>query len=115
MKTLKVGRNDPCPCGSGLKHKKCCLGNSETGIEDFEATYVRKYNIRLKKADDIDGIRKAGRLVLDTLDLVESKIKPGITTDDLNTLAHEFTVKNGATPAPLNYRGFPKSICVSIN
>ena len=73
MKTLKVGRNDPCPCGSGLKHKKCCLGNSETGIEDFEATYVRKYNIRLKKADDIDGIRKAGRLVLDTLDLVESK------------------------------------------
>ncbi len=115
MKTAKVGRNDPCPCGSGLKYKKCCLSSSEIETEDLETTYVRKYNIRLKKAADIDGIRKAGRLVLDTLDLVESKIKPGITTDELNTLAHEFTVKNGATPAPLNYRGFPKSICVSIN
>ena len=115
MRTVKVGRNDPCPCGSGLKHKKCCLGKSGSGVEELEASYFRKYNIRLKKAVDIEGIRKAGRLVLDTLDLIESEIKPGITTDDLNTLAHEFTVKNGATPAPLNYRGFPKSICVSIN
>jgi methionyl aminopeptidase len=115
MKTVKVGRNDPCPCGSGLKHKKCCLGKSAPGIVDIEETYARKYNIRLKKSADIDGIRKAGRLVLDTLDLLESEIKPGITTDDLNTLAHEFTIKNGATPAPLKYRGFPKSICVSVN
>ena len=75
MKTAKVGRNDPCPCGSGLKHKKCCLPNSDTGTEDIEATYARKYNIRLKKAADIDGIRKAGRLVLETLDLVETTMK----------------------------------------
>ena len=115
MKTAKVGRNDPCPCGSGLKHKKCCLGKSAPGIVDIEETYARKYNIRLKKSADIEGIRKAGRLVLDTLDLLASEIKPGITTDDLNTLAHEFTIKNGATPAPLKYRGFPKSICVSVN
>ncbi len=115
MRTAKVGRNDPCPCGSGLKHKKCCLGKSTSRIADLEATYVRKYNIRLKKSADIDGIRKAGRLVLDTLDLLESEVKPGITTDDLNTLAHDFTIRNGAIPAPLNYRGFPKSICVSVN
>lgn len=115
MKTVKVGRNDPCPCGSGLKHKKCCLGKSAPGIVDIEETYARKYNIRLKKSADIEGIRKAGRLVLDTLDLLTSEITPGITTDDLNTLAHEFTIKNGATPAPLKYRGFPKSICVSVN
>lgn len=115
MKTAKVGRNDLCPCGSGLKYKKCCLSNSEAEAQDFEATYVRKYNIRLKKAADIDGIRKAGRLVLETLDLVASEIKPGITTEALNSLAHEFTVQKGAIPAPLNYRGFPKSICVSIN
>ncbi len=115
MKTVKVGRNDPCPCGSGLKHKKCCLGKSTPGIADLEETYARKYNIRLKKSVDIEGIRKAGRLVLETLDLLESEIKPGITTDDLNTLAHAFTIKNGAAPAPLKYRGFPKSICVSVN
>ena len=115
MRNLKVGRNDPCPCGSGLKYKKCCLGKSDNGAEDAETVYFRKYNIRIKKPADIEAIRKAGRLVLDTLDLVESAVRPGVTTDELNTLAHEFTINNGAIPAPLNYRGFPKSICVSIN
>ncbi len=114
-KNVKVGRNAPCPCGSGLKYKKCCLGKTETKSLDREELYARKHKIRLKKPTDIERIREAGRLVLDTLDLVEANIKPGITTDDINTLVHEFTLKNGATPAPLNYRGFPKSVCVSIN
>lgn len=64
---------------------------------------------------DIEAIRRAGRLVMDTLDLVESHLKPGITTDSINTLVHAFTLKNGATPAPLNYRGYPKSVCISVN
>ena len=117
MKTqnVKVGRNAPCPCGSGLKYKKCCLGKTETKSLDREELYARKHKIRLKKPTDIERIRDAGRLVLDTLDLVEANIKPGITTDDINTLVHGYTLKNGATPAPLNYRGFPKSVCVSIN
>ena len=115
IKSDKIGRNDPCPCGSGLKYKKCCLGKNGSPDRDLEAIYAEKYGIRLKKEKDIEGIRRAGRLVLDTLELVESKIKPGITTDDINTWVHEFTLKNGAVPAPLNYRGFPKSVCVSIN
>jgi len=114
-KTDKIGRNDPCPCGSGLKHKKCCLGKNGKDALDLEELYLRKYGIRLKQNSDIEGIRQAGRLVLDTLNLVESKIKPGLATDDINTLVNEYTVKHGATPAPLNYRGFPKSVCVSIN
>jgi methionyl aminopeptidase len=77
--------------------------------------YAQRYKIQLKSDADIKGIRKAGRLVLDTLDLVESKIRPGMKTDDINVIVHEFTLKNGAQPAPLNYRGFPKSVCVSIN
>ncbi|MCD6224099.1 MAG: type I methionyl aminopeptidase, partial [Deltaproteobacteria bacterium] len=71
--------------------------------------------IRLKSKTDIEGIKTAGRLAVKTLDLVEAKIRPGITTDDINRLVHEFTIKNGAIPAPLNYRDFPKSVCVSIN
>ena len=114
-KIVKVGRNDPCPCGSGLKYKKCCLGKSITPNRDIEALYNKKYGIRLKKDRDIKGIRKAGRLVLDTLDLVETSIRPGLETEAINTLVHEFTIKNGAIPAPLNYRGFPKSVCVSAN
>ncbi len=111
----KVGRNDPCPCGSGSKYKKCCLGKAASPNRDIESLYSNKYGIRLKKERDIEAIRQAGRLVLDTLELVESKIKPGLVTDEINTLVHEFTLKNGARPAPLNYRGFPKSTCVSAN
>ena len=108
-------RNDPCPCGSGLKYKKCCMVKSDLQTRDLAQLYARKYAIRLKKRPDIDGIRRAGRLVLDTMELVASKIKPGISTDAINTLVHEFTIKNGAVPAPLHYRGFPKSVCVSVN
>ncbi len=114
-RTMKVGRNDPCSCGSGLKYKKCCLGRSKSEPDDLEALYAKKYRIRLKQAADIQGIREAGRLVIDTLDLIEPEIRPGITTDEINTLAHEYTIKHGAIPAPLNYRGFPKSVCVSVN
>ena len=113
--TDKVGRNDLCPCGSGLKYKKCCLGNNGEPVPDLGETYQREYGIRLKKKFEIEGIRKAGRLVLETLNLVESKIAPGVITDEINTLVHEYTIKEGAIPAPLNYRGFPKSVCVSLN
>ena len=113
--TVKVGRNDPCPCGSGLKYKRCCLGKQAGDQKDPGALYAQRYKIQLKNNADIGAIRKAGRLVLETLDLVEAQIRPGIKTDDINTLVHEFTLKNGAQPAPLNYRGFPKSVCVSVN
>ena len=81
----------------------------------YKDSYYKKYKIRLKEKADIEGIKAAGRIAIATLDLVESEIRPGMTTDEINTLVHEFTIKNGATPAPLNYRGFPKSVCVSIN
>ncbi len=112
---MKVGRNDPCPCGSGLKYKKCCLGKDTQVNREPGAQYAQRYKIRLKEEADIEGIRKAGQLVLDTFEQIEDKIRPGIKTDEINTIVHEFTVENGAQPAPLNYRGFPKSVCVSIN
>jgi methionyl aminopeptidase len=54
-------------------------------------------------------------LVLKTLNLAENHLKAGITTDEINTLVHDYTIQNNAKPAPLNYRGFPKSVCVSVN
>jgi len=115
-KRVKVRRNDPCPCGSGKKYKRCCLHKENSkNIEAGKELYFQQYSIRLKEEKDINGIKKAGHLALDTLDLVESQIRPGITSDDINTLVHDFTIKNGAIPAPLNYRGFPKSVCVSVN
>jgi len=114
-KNNRIGRNDPCPCGSGLKYKKCCLANPPARPIDTKAHYLKKYGIRLKGAKDIQAIKAAGRLVIDTLELVASEIRPGIATDHINTVVHDFTIRNGAVPAPLNYRGFPKSVCVSVN
>lgn len=112
----KIGRNDPCPCGSGQKYKKCCMGsNASFENENLQTSYFRKYNIRVKQDKDIKGITNAGILALQTLDLVEQKIQPGIKTDTINTLVHEFTLDHHAVSAPLGYRGFPKSVCISIN
>jgi methionyl aminopeptidase len=112
VRSTKIGRNDPCPCGSGKKFKKCCASQ---GDRIARRLHPDKPKIQLKSPADIEAIRRAGRLVIETLDLVESHLKPGITTDSINTLVHTFTLKNGATPAPLNYRGYPKSVCVSVN
>ena len=111
----KVGRNDPCPCGSGLKYKRCCSKGDGTGFEDLRKQYIQQYKIRFKQPIDIEGIRRAGQLALATLDLVEQRIISGLATDDINTLVHDYTLEHHATPAPLNYRGFPKSVCVSVN
>ncbi len=113
---LRINRNDPCPCGSGLKYKKCCMNKlSSFSEKELADTYFRKYRIRLKTPQDIKGIKEAGKLVVDTLYLCGEKIKPGMTTEDINTLVHEYTVSHGGIPAPLNYRGFPKSVCTSVN
>jgi methionyl aminopeptidase len=114
-KFFKSGRNDPCPCGSGLKYKKCCMGKNIMDPAMLKTEYAKKYRIRIKEAQDIENIRMAGRLAMDTLDMVEPEIRPGIATDSINTMVHEFTLKHGAVPAPLNYRGYPKSVCVSVN
>jgi len=77
--------------------------------------YWKRYRIKLKDQEAIDGIARAGALVVRTLDMIETHVRAGITTDALNTLVHDFTLEHGAVPAPLQYRGFPKSVCVSVN
>ncbi len=115
-KTGKIGRNQLCPCGSNKKYKNCCMDRSGSPPpEPIERVYLRKYNIRLKSPQEIAKIRKAGELVMATFREVEALLAPGITTEAINTLVHEFTLQHNAQPAPLNYRGFPKSVCVSIN
>lgn len=116
MKTqIGVGRNDPCPCGSGQKFKKCCLNTKLSASSQLAQLYLDNYRIKLKTSQDIAGIKKTGKLVIETLKEVEKIIKPGITTNDINDLVHNYTIDRNARPAPLNYRGFPKSVCTSIN
>ncbi len=112
--TGKISRNALCPCGSGKKYKRCCL-NPPASTQPSNLQYAKKHKIRIKTPEQIEGIRRAGRLVMDTLELVAPHIRSGMTTDEINTMVHDFTIQHGAIPAPLNYRGFPKSVCVSIN
>lgn len=71
--------------------------------------------IELHTESDFEGMRKAGRLAAETLDMITDHVVPGVTTEELDRLCHEFILKNNAVPAPLNYKGFPKSICTSKN
>ncbi|OQY49799.1 MAG: type I methionyl aminopeptidase [Desulfobacteraceae bacterium 4572_89] len=113
-KREKIGRNQLCPCGSGLKYKNCCMnkGSKEVSLKD---TYRKKFDIIIKDDAQVEGIRRSGRLLLEIMAKVDAMIKPGIITEKINRLVHDETVGAGAVPAPLNYRGFPKSVCVSVN
>jgi methionyl aminopeptidase len=90
-----------------LKLKPRVLGTGE--VRDEERT------IKLHGAAEFEGMRRAGRLGAETLDFITPHVKPGVTTGELDRLCHDFTVEHGAVPAPLGYRGFPKSICTSVN
>lgn len=69
----------------------------------------------IKTPEQIEGIRRSGVVNTGVLDLVESKIRAGMSTAEIDKLVYDYTVSHGAIPAPLNYEGFPKSVCTSIN
>lgn len=69
----------------------------------------------IKTEEQIEGIRQAGKVTIGVLDMVANEIKEGVSTEHINKLVHEYTLDHGAIPAPLNYEGFPKSVCTSIN
>lgn len=71
--------------------------------------------IRIHRPEDFEGMRAAGRIAAEVLDHITPHVKSGVTTGLLDELCHEYILKAGAVPAPLHYRGFPKSICTSIN
>ena len=71
--------------------------------------------VRLKTAREIELMRESCRLAVETLQAVAEILRPGLTTDAIDSFVHEHTVAQGAIPAPLNYKGFPKSVCTSIN
>ena len=72
--------------------------------------------VTIKTGPEIEKMRVAGKLASEVLDMIEAYVKPGVTTDELNTICHDYIVNaQQAIPAPLNYRGFPKSICTLVN
>jgi methionyl aminopeptidase len=76
---------------------------------------TRQPTVHIKSAEELEGMRRAGRLASLCLQELTQQVRPGMTTQDLDDLQMEFARKHNARPAPLNYKGFPKSLCTSIN
>jgi methionyl aminopeptidase len=108
---LMIGRNDPCWCGSGKKYKKCHMKHD---MATERTTAPPQKNI-IKTPGQIAGMRKAGAFNGELMDYIRPFIKAGISTQRIDELVYDYTVKHGHTPACLGYHGFPKSLCTSIN
>lgn len=80
-----------------------------------ELGYTIPHPSLIKTPEQIEGIRESGKITTQILDLVEKEIKPGMTTAEVDKLVYDYTIEHNAIPAPLNYMGFPKSVCLSIN
>lgn len=86
------------------------MSNLEVGHASLHEGQIKIYG-----ADAFDGMRRAGQMAAAALDLLTPHVQPGITPNELDDMAIRFALENRATPAPLNYRGFPRAICTSIN
>lgn len=125
--------NDACWCGSGRKYKRCHKVSSspvrpgrQSPTRAVPDSIVRPdYALTgqpgpwsdplVKSPEVIERMRRAGRAAAEVLALVGARVAPGVTTDELDALAHEECIARGGYPSPLNYHGFPKSLCTSVN
>lgn len=108
-------RNDMCWCGSGRKYKKCHLDFDEKLQSLASQGYIVPPRTLLKMPEDIEGIKRSAAVNIGVLDDVAAKIGVGTTTEEIDEWVYNYTVDHGAVPADLDYEGYPKSVCTSIN
>ena len=125
--------NDLCWCGSGRKYKRCHR-KIEGRVVPGEVTPMRAVPAdigrppyadtgdvepwdepRIKSPDVIDRMRRAGSVAAEILRLAGEAVRPGVTTDEIDAYVHDLYIERGAYPSPLNYHGYPKSLCTSVN
>jgi methionyl aminopeptidase len=125
--------NDPCWCGSGQKFKRCHRDAKEQLQPGFispmrtvpaeipRPEYAETGNVtrrpeeRIKDAAFIERMRRAGHAAAEVLDIGAAVIAPGVTTDKIDAVVHQAYIDRGGYPSTLNYRGYPKSLCTSVN
>ena len=121
----RPGRNDPCWCGSERKYKKCHLLSDDAGTTTPPAPALsqrvatrpaptKNAHLILDEAGR-QGMRAAGRFNAELMDYIRPLVLPGVRTDELDRLVHEYTLDHGHIPATLGYHDFPKSCCTSVN
>lgn len=84
-------------------------------MNQYDGYKKTEHGVIIHPQSDFDGMRRAGRLAKSVLDYISQFVKVGVSTGELNDLCHKYILDNNAIPAPLNYKGFPKSICTSVN
>jgi len=130
---VTIKANDPCWCGSGSKFKRCHRPSVEPvrpgavserrfvpegiGRPDYAETGEPEKTSEplVRDAALIEAMRRAGRIAAEVLAVTAAGVAPGVTTDELDAVAHQECVRRSAYPSPLNYHGYPKSICTSVN
>jgi methionyl aminopeptidase len=115
MSQTSIERNAPCWCGSGKKYKKCHLNADLERKSPSTSAKAASIDHMVKSPAEIEGMRKAGAFNGELMDYMRPFVKIGVSTEELDRLAYEYTVAHGHAPACLGYHGFPKSICTSIN
>ncbi len=110
-----MNRNEECWCGSGLKYKRCHMPIEERIAEAARAGHETPGRELLKTPEQMAGIRRSAQVNTGVLEHVAARIRPGMTTREIDELVEQYTRAHGAAPAPLGYNGFPKSVCTSIN
>ena len=111
----KIGRNDPCWCGSGRKYKVC-----HEQIDDKIRIYAERGAIVpprkiIKNAAQIEKIKESCKINIAVLDYIEKHICEGMSTAEIDKIVYDMTTDMGGIPAPLNYQGYPYSVCTSVN
>lgn len=112
---IELGRNDECWCGSGKKYKKCHMDFDERLNALARSGEQVPARALLKTPKDIEGIKRSAEVNIGVLDFVAENIKAGISSEQIDRWVYDYTIEHGAIPAPLDYDGFPKSVCVSPN
>jgi methionyl aminopeptidase len=113
MKALR--KDDPCWCNSGKKYCDCHM-EFDRKLDNFKRKFhkVPPRNI-IKNEEQLAGMRESSKINIAVLDYVAENIHAGMTTQDIDDLVYQKTTEMGGIPAPLNYEGFPKSVCTSVN
>ena len=111
----KIGRNDFCWCGSGKKYKSC-HNLFDARLESFflKGAIVPSREL-IKNEQQIQAIKESAKINIAVLDYISQNIRAGISTEQIDKWVYKQTFLRGAIPATLNYEGFPKSVCTSIN
>ena len=112
---IKLGRNDKCWCGSGKKYKQCHEEFDRRIEAARNAGHIVPEHSMIKTPEQIARIKESAVVNMACLDAVGEKICEGMPTSEIDNIVNEVCKKYGAIPAPLNYEGFPKSVCTSIN